>query len=275
MNKKTILVLVALIAAFAMVLTGCGSKEAEETTPVAATQPVAEVPLGLADWSLSASTWSSPNGATVHLTATPNARTDDQYAVFSVRLEGDDIENIPCEWDGTHYTASAELNAADGYCYYVVLTTAAGDQAEIAINTPNAPTNEALINMETALNTYCTLLVESSDADDEKLTITGGTAQIQLPRITNDGEAITCTEAVLVLNFNGAETDRKVLTLPEPDANGLYVLNISDTRFDIPAMEDDQQLTLRLDVTLSNGQILNDANGTWSYIGGQLVSAVG
>ncbi len=275
MNKKTILVLVALIAAFAMVLTGCGSKEAEETTPVAATQPVAEVPLGLADWSLSTSTWSSPNGATVHLTATPNARTDDQYAVFSVRLEGDDIENIPCEWDGTHYTASAELNAADGYCYYVVLTTASGDQAEIAINTPNAPTNEALINMETALNTYCTLLVESSDADDEKLTITGGTAQIQLPRITNDGEAITCTEAVLVLNFNGAETDRKVLTLPEPDANGLYVLNISDTRFDIPAMEDDQQLTLRLDVTLSNGQILNDANGTWSYIGGQLVSAVG
>lgn len=275
MNKKTILVLVALIAAFAMVLTGCGSKEAEETPPVAATQPVAEVPLGLADWSLSASTWSSPNGATVHLTATPNARTDDQYAVFSVRLEGDDIENIPCEWDGTHYTASAELNAADGYCYYVVLTTAAGDQAEIAINTPNAPTNEALINMETALNTYCTLLVESSDADDEKLTITGGTAQIQLPRITNDGEAITCTEAVLVLNFNGTETDRKVLTLPEPDANGLYVLNISDTRFDIPAMEDDQQLTLRLDVTLSNGQILNDANGTWSYIGGQLVSAVG
>ena len=275
MNKKTILVLVALIAAFAMVLSGCGSKEAEETTPVAATQPVAEVPLGLSDWSLSTSTWSSPNGATVHLTATPNARTDDQYAVFSVRLEGDDIENIPCEWDGTHYTASAELNAADGYCYYVVLTTASGDQAEIAINTPNAPTNEALINMETALNTYCTLLVESSDADDKKLTITGGTAQIQLPRITNDGEAITCTEAVLVLNFNGAETDRKVLTLPEPDANGLYVLNISDTRFDIPTMEDDQQLTLRLDVTLSNGQILNDANGTWSYIGGQLVSAVG
>jgi len=275
MKKKTILVLVALVAAFALMLTGCGSKEAAETTAAVETQPVAEVPLGLADWSLSTSTWSSPNGATVHLTAIPNAHTDDQYAVFSVRLEGDDIENIPCEWDGTHYTASAELNAADGYCYYVVLTTTSGEQAEIAINTPAAPTNEALINMETALNTYCQLLVEGSDADEKKLTITAGTAQIQLPRITNDGEAITCTEAVLVLNFNGAETDRKELKLSDPDANGLYEVSIADIRFNIPAMEDDQQLTLRLDVTLSNGQILTDANGTWSYIGGVLVSAVG
>ena len=275
MKKKTILVLAALIAAFSLVLTGCGSKDTEETTaPVVETQAV-EVPLGLADWTLSTSTWSSPNGATVHLTATPNAHSDDQYAVFSIRLEGDDIENIPCQWNGSQYTASADLNAADGYCYYVVLTTSSGDQAEIPINTPAAPTNEALINMETSLNTYCQLLVESSDADDKKLTLTAGIAQIQLPRITNDGEAVTCSDATLVLNFNGSESDRKTLKLPEPDANGLYTLNISDIRFDLPAMEDDQQLTLRLDVTLSNGQILTDANGTWSYIDGHLVSAVG
>lgn len=274
MKKKTILVLVALIAAFALMLTGCGSKEAAETT-AAETVPAADIPLGLADWSLSTSTWSSPNGATVHLTATPNAHTEGQYAVFSVRLEGDDIENIPCEWDGTHYTASAELNAADGYCYYVVLTTTAGQQAEIAINTPASPTDEALINMETALNSYCHLLVESSDADGEKLTITAGTVQIQPPQITDNGEKVTCSEAVLILSFNGEEVDRKVLTLPEPGVGGVYDLNITDTRFDIPAMEDDQQLTLRLDVTLSNGQMLSDANGTWSYIGGQLVSAVG
>lgn len=276
MNKKTILLLTVLLTAFALVLTGCGSKEATEiTTAPVETAAVAEVPLGLSGWELTTSTWSSPNGATVHLTATPNARTDDQYAVFSVRLEGDDIENIPCEWNGSAYTASADLNAADGYCYYVVLTTASGEQAEIAINTPAAPTNEALINMETALNTYCQLLVEGSDADDKKLTVTAGIAQIQLPRITNDGEAITCSEAALVLSFNGAETDRKALALPEADANGLYTLNIADTRFDIPAMEDDQQLTLRLEVKLSNGQILTDANGTWSFIDGRLVSAVG
>ena len=272
--KKNLFVLVALLAAFALVLTGCGAKEAEPTA--APTEAIAaEVPLGLADWSLSTSTWSSPNGATVHLTATPNGYAEGQSASFVIRLEGDDVENVPCQWNGTAYTASAELSAADGYCYYVILTGAEGEQAEVAVNTPAAPTDEALINMETALNTFCTLLVEGSDADGKKLTVTAGIAQIQLPRITNEGEAITCEEAVLILSFNGAEADRKVLTLPEPGAGGLYTLNIADNRFDIPAMEDDQQLTLRLEVKLSNGQILTDANGTWSYIGGQLVSAVG
>lgn len=277
MKKKTILVLVALMAVFALMLTGCGKEKAEETPAPTAAEvlPTESIPLGLASWELTTSTWSSPNGATVHLSAVPNAHSKDQYAVFSVRLEGDDVENIPCEWNGKSYTASAELNAADGYCYYVVLTTTAGEQVEVAINTPAATTNEALINMETALNTYCHLLVESSDADAEKLTITAGTVQIQLPQITNNGEAVTCTNAALILNFNGQETDRKELALGEPNASGLYELSIADNRFDIPSMEDDQQLTLCLEVTLSNGQILTDANGTWSFIDGQLVSAVG
>lgn len=275
MKKKTALILVAVLTAFALMLTGCGSKEAAAEPTAAETAAPEQVPLGLDSWELTASTWSSPNGATVHLSAVPTAHSDNQYAVFSIRLEGDDVENIPCQWDGKAYTASAELNAADGYCYYVVLTTTAGEQAEFPINTPASPTDESLINMASALNSYCHLLVEASDADSSKLTITSGFVQIQPPRITDDGKAITCTEAVLVLSFNGEEVDRKVLTLPEASATGSYELSIADSRFDIPAMEDDQQLTLRLDVTLSNGQTLSDANGTWSYIDGQLVSAVG
>lgn len=271
MKRKTILVLAALIAAFALMLTGCGSQGPAETTGA----QTADTTLGLQSWEMSAATWSSPNGATVHISAVPNSHSDGQYAVFAVRLEGDDIQNIPCEWDGTSYTASVDLNAADGYCYYVILTTTDGEQTEIAVNTPAAPSDEALINMESALNSYCHLLVETSDSDGEKLTITGGTVQIQPPQITNNGQQITCVEAVLVLSFNGEEADRKVLTLPEPTAGGLYELSIADIRFDIPAMEDDQQLSLRLDVTLSNGQVLTDANGTWFYIGGELVSAVG
>jgi len=224
---------------------------------------------------MSASTWSSPNGATVHITAIPNSHTEDQYAVFTVRLEGDDVQIIPCTWNGSSYTASADLNAADGYCYYLTLTTIDGEQVEIPVNTPAAPVNDSLIHLETALNTYCHLLVEASEADAKKLTITGGTVQIQPPQIANEGQKITCAEAVLVLSFNGQEADRKNLTLPDPGVGGGYELSIAGTAFDLPAMEDDQQLTLRLDVKLSNGQVLTDANGTWSFIGGQLVSAVG
>ena len=272
MKRKTLLVLVALMAAFALTLTGCGDKAPAEAT---APQAAAEDTLGLQSWEMSATTWSSPNGATVHVSAVPNSHSDDQYAVFTVRLEGNDVQNIPCEWNGTSYTASAELNAADGYGYYVTLTTVNGEQAEIAVNTPDAPVDNALINMQSALNSFCHLLVESSDADGKKLTITGGSVQIQPPQIANNGETITCTEAVLILNFNGQEADRKALTLTEPGQGGLYTLDIADIRFDIPEMEDDQQLSLELKATLSNGQTLSDFNGTWFSNDGNLVSAVG
>lgn len=277
MKRKNLFAALVLVMAFALVLTACGKEEPAPTIPtIQETEPApVAVPLGLADFSLSSATWSSPNGATVTLTATPTGYAEGQTAVFSVRLEGADVENVPCEWNGTSYTASAELNAADGYCYYAILTAADGETLEVALNTPNAITDEALINMETALNSYCTLLVESSESADGKLTITGGTASIQPPRITNNGEAVTCTQATLVLSFNGDEIAMTSLLLPEAQQTGLYELNLAGTGFDIPAMEDDQQLSLRLDVTLSNGQTLTDANGTWIYMDGQLLSAVG
>ena len=276
MKKKTFLAVIALMAVLALTLAACGNKEQEApaATTVDMVQPSA-VPLELAAFSLSSSTWSSPNGATVTLTATPVSYAEGQSAVFSVRLNDAEVENVPCQWDGTAYTASAELNAADGYCYYVILTGADGAFAEVAVNTPDALTDETLINLETALSSYCHLLVESSESAEGKLTITGGTAQIQPPRITNDGQAIVCTEAALVLSFNGEEAARTALSLPEASQAGLYELNIAGSKFDIPAMEDDQQLSLRLDVTLSNGQTLSDSNGTWTYIGGELLSAVG
>lgn len=277
MKRKNIFVAIALIAVFALMLTACGSKEPAEPNAgeTVSSSDVLGPVLGLASWEMSSSTWSSPNGATVQISAVPTSHTEGQSAVFCVRLEGADVENIPCEWDGKAYTAAAELNAADGYCYYVIMTGADGEQLEVAVNTPNAPIDETLINMETALNSYCHLLVESSETNGSKLTITGGSVQIQPPQITNNGEAITCTEAVLVLSFDGEEAARKELTLLEAGASGAYDLSIADISFDIPAMEDDQQLSLRLDVTLSNGQTLTDSNGTWSYIDGGLISAVG
>ena len=270
MKKRTMLLLCLMLAA-SLVLAGCGGAQKEETVP----QLQEGEALELTGWTMNATAWSSPNGATVNVDAVPNGYMEGQKAEFCVRLEGEEIVKVPCEWDGKSYKASADLNAADGYCYYAILTAADGETLEVALNTPKAITDEALINMETALNSYCTLLVESSESADGKLTITGGTASIQPPRITNNGEAVTCTQATLVLSFNGDEIAMTSLLLPEAQQTGLYELNLAGTGFDIPAMEDDQQLSLRLDVTLSNGQTLTDANGTWIYMDGQLLSAVG
>lgn len=275
MKRKNILALIALIAAFALALTACGSKTADETTEAAISETAATGVLALSDWGLTAETWSSPNGATIHLTAVPSAYTDGLTAEFVVRLEGIEVANVPCDWDGTHFTAAAELNGADGYGYYVILTAADGAETEIDVNTAANPTDTTLINMASALESYCNVLVESSEFSGTTLTITGGSVEVQAPRITDDGAAITCSEAVLVLTHNGDELDRTQITLEESEVPSGYELDLSGVRFDVPALEDDQQLALRLDVTLSNGQFLTASGCTWSYIDGQLVSAVG
>lgn len=279
--KKNFLTVIALLAVFTLVLTGCGSKEAAETQGPAATaapaetQAAAPVALGLADFSLSTATWSSPNGATVTLTAVPGTYTEGQTAAFIVRLEGEEVANVPCTWDGTRYTADAELNAADGLCYYVLMTGPDGNHAEVAVNTPSAPTDEALINLATSLTSYCTLTVDGSTCADGKLTVTAGTAQVQTPVITNLGETITVSEAVLTLSHNGQSIATQSLTLTAAESAGLYRLALSDLTFDIPELENDEQLELYLDVTLSNGQLLRTAGGSFQYNDGQLLTTVG
>lgn len=272
--RKHLLTIAALIALFALVLSGCGGKPELET----ATMPTAstEVPaLGLADFSLSTTTWSSPNGATVHLTAAPIGYAEGYSAAFVVRLEGDEVANIPCQWDGKNYTADAELNAADGLCYYVLMTAADGSTAEVPVNTPGESTDEALINMASALESYCNLMVEATAFADSKLTVTAGSVQVQAPRITNEGQAITVSKATLVLSFAGEEVDRQEVTLENGEGAGAYQTALNDVSFQVPALENDQQLTLTLHVELSNGQSLSAAGGTFFYNDGELLTAVG
>lgn len=271
MKKLTIL---AVILALAVALTACSGEKAPEATETMAATTIATVPaettappqpLTLNSWDMSASTWSSPNGATIHITATPNYYLEGQKADFVVRLESDDIVNTPCQWDGTNYTASADLNAANGYCYYVILTAADGTATEVAVNTPAAPTNEAFIDIEAALESYCSVTIEDSVCENSKLTLTSGQVQVKAPTITNQGEAITCQETVLILSFNGDELKREVLTLSETDTAGLYEAALENISFDIPELEAEQKVELSLQVTLTNGQELSTYVGDWVY----------
>lgn len=279
MKRQNMLTVLAAILVFAMMLTACGSEKAAETTAATTASTAVETavsqPLTLTDWSMSASTWSSPNGATIHITATPNYYAEGQKADFVVRLESDDISSVPCQWDGTSYTASADLNAANGYCYYVVLTAADGTAAEVAVNTPAAPTNEAFINMEAALESYCSITVEESSFEGNTLELSSCKVQVQVPAITNEGETISCQEAVLILSFNGEELAKAAVTLEETETAGLFEASISGMTFDIPEMEDDQKVELSMNATLTNGQALSAFGGDWVYNEEGLLPVVG
>ena len=278
MKKMTIL---AMILVLAIALTACGGEKAPETTAatVAATAPVETAPvaqpLSLTSWNMSASTWSSPNGATVHINATPNAYAEGQKADFVVRLESDDVTTIPCQWDGTNYTASVDLNAANGYCYYVVLTAADGTVTECAVNTPAAPVNEALINMEAALASYCSVTIEESEIADNKLNLANCKVQVQAPTITNEGETISCKKAYLILSFNEEELAKVEVNLEETATAGLFEAAVSGITFDIPALENDQKVVLSVNAALSNGQALSAFGGEWVYNEEGLLPVVG
>lgn len=281
MKKLTIL---SLILVLAIALTACGSsKQATEptasaTVPTTATVPAettAPQPLELTEWSMSASTWSSPNGATIHISATPSYYEEGHQAEFIVRLESDDIATSLCQWDGNAYTASVDLNAANGYCYYIILTGTDGTSQEVAVNTPAEPVNPAFIDMEAALTSYCNIIVEESAFENGTLTLSAGNVQVQVPTITNAGESISCQDVTLVLSFQGEELAQHSLTLTETETDGLYAAALSGVTFTLPEMENEQKVELTLNVILSNGYSLSSYGGNWIYNSEGLLPVVG
>lgn len=270
--KKRAMLLLSLVLAASLVLAGCGGAAKEETVP----QLQEGEALELTGWTMNATAWSSPNGATVNVDAVPNGYSEGQKAEFCVRLEGEEIVRVPCQWDGKSYKASADLNAADGYCYYMILTTSDGIESEITINTPTAVYDDSLIHMETALNTTCEVTIQSSKVDGGKLKVEEGMLQIQLPWLTLDEGKVSCESAALVLCHNGQDVAKQDLSAPKADEAGVCTMDLSGITYDLPeGLENEDQLSLRLDVVLSNGHSIMAPGATWHYTDGQLVLSAG
>lgn len=282
MKNRTFTAVLAFMLAIALMLgfTACGSKDAQpEATPaptVAQPLPTVSGQTGeLASFTLSATAWSSSNGATVTFTATPENHQDGQSAIFLARLEEEEVDRIPCDWDGTTYTAELDLNAADGYFYYCILVAPDGTEKEVAVNTPENITSPELMNLASALESFCTMTLNESKAEDDKLTITDGYYQVQLPLISRSGEAVSFTSVTLILKSGEAEIARQELSSPTEISELLYQAQLSGTSFTIPEMEEDQQLVLTLEIALSDGQVLTTTGGNWHYAGGELLGVVG
>ena len=281
MNKKVLSALLA--AAVVLSLCACGKKaetpastESETPAPTTASQENAGRELSLTEVSFSVTTWSSPNGATVNLTAVPNEHAKGDSAEFVVRLDADTVASVPCEWKDNAYVASAELNGADGYGYYVIITGTDGSIAEIPVNTPEEPVDEALVNLASYLQSYCTLTLNDAALEGDNLTILSGYALVQAPRITENSDNVACAQASLVLTLDGQEIASMPLTMAPGETDRSYDSTITDMSFTIPGdLSDGQQLMLRLDAVLTNGQTLTAQGGSWTAQNGVVANAVG
>lgn len=276
---------IVLVSVLMMALAGCGKKE--DTSALASenselkdqveelTERLDELEsAGLKEWSLKAVAWTDAGGASVTFTGEPNSHEDGQTAQFIVRLNGEEITVLPCFWDGTVYTATAELEAADGYSYTCVLTGSNGEE-QITLSSPDVPTYDALVYMASSLNAYCNVFVADWELKDNKLNITSGYVQVQLPQITSDGNTVDFESAQLVFQLNGNDIETQDLKLPAGEGTGSYETALTSVSFDMPEMEADYQLDMILNVKLSDGTTISTFGGSWYYDGDQLNMVVG
>ena len=229
----------------------------------------------LQDWSLDAAAWADSNGATVVFTATPVSYVDGMRAALSVRMGDLEAESTNCVWDGSVFTGSVELSAADGYSYYCILTSANGTQEEIELNSPANVTNEMLVNLGSNLSTYANVVVEDWSATASALNIKSGYIQAQMPRLAYNNTSSEISGSALVLKLNNEEVSRQNITMEAGEGEGSFEATISGNSFSMPAMEDDYQLDLWLEITLSTGHTVSVSGGSWYSNSGELQLVVG
>lgn len=232
---------------------------------------------GLSSWNLVAVSWEDGMGADVTMSAAPGAYEDGMEAVFSIRLSGHEVRSIPCDWDGTaFFTATAKLEAADGYSYYCILTTADGQRQQFALSTPENPIYDIPVYLETSLNAYCNMTLDSWIADGGKLTISLAYLQAQLPRLSESGDMPTIQNAKLLLVYNGEDYSSMPVTLKPGEGAGAYELTLAGGDLNWPAeLVDGDNLDLYLEIELSDGGVLSTMGGSWYYGDGGLDLVVG
>lgn len=215
---------------------------------------------GLADWNLSAAAWADGAGADVTLTILPEAYTEGMELVFRVELDGQEAARETCTREEGGFTATVSLPAADGYGYYCLLLSPDGGEQQLCLTSPENPTDEHLVALQSSLSAYCIMTVEDWKEADGELVISSGAVEVQLPLI-GGGSAIE--SAHLILTLNGEETGRVVLNdLPDAPVAQAF-LSVSDVRFPIPEMSGQDYLELTLEVTLPGGQTISAPAAGW------------
>lgn len=224
--------------------------------------------VGLTDFGAQYTPWADSAGASVTVTAVPAAYEEGQSADLVVWLQGEETEKMPFHWDGSAYTATVELPAADGYTFLCLLKHPDGRETQVVLDNPEM---DPLVYLESNLTAFLTLFVSDWTAADGELRIHAGYAQAQLPRLV----PVSIQETRLVLSLNGQEAEAQTITLSPGADEGSFEHLLSGIRFPLPEMTGDSQLDLLLEVTLSDGRLLSVSGGSWFYTNGELLMAVG
>lgn len=230
--------------------------------------------VNLQSWALDVEPWADSTGADVTLTAVPSGYQAGVSATFLVTLNGEQVESLPCHWDGSAFTATASLGAADGYGYYCLLISPSGTQ-KLPLATADSQESSIPVYLLSSLSSYCNLVVSDwVENPGSALVLTDAYAQVQLPRISAVGD-VELASTEIVLRLNDAESVRIPIKLAPSEVAGSFDLTITDLQVSMPELSDTDVLELSLEVTLTDGRNLKAVGVTWRLDKGKLTSAVG
>ena len=292
--KKKLSALLALMLCALLVLSACGKEGSADATleqQVAAltqenealkeqidvlTRQLESIQNAvLTNWDLKATATADRNDAVITFSAVPAVAPEGQTVSLVVLLNGFEAESVQCAPEDGTYHGTLTLPAADGYSYYCLITNPDGAQQQIPLITEDNSEDRTLIDLSASLYGYCHLMVEDWKFEGTTLTVNSAFFQAKLPMLSQDGSAVTAQKAQLVLLHNVQEVSRQDLTLTAGEAEGTFEAPISAVTFTTPKLEDDHQLDLVLEITLSAGDPLTNNSCSWYYIDGGLTMVVG
>ncbi len=216
----------------------------------------------LSEYTLEAAAWEDMTGATVRFTALPNNTQAGDQAWLSVRLDGAEVANALCTMDGSAYTASIDLPAANGYSYYFQVVHTGGGSSQ----QPLAEADHMCENLKSALS-------GSLYVDIPGYFIGGGRLEIstqiyrESPYLEALGTPVTWSRVELVLFLNGEELERlDMLEYTDGAMSGSMVWEQVDTdvSFAIPDLAEGDVLMLSIEADLSNGTTLDRPVADWT-----------
>lgn len=227
----------------------------------------------LADWTLTAVSWSDGAGADVTLAAVPEQPGENTVLTFRVTLDGSEVASQVCAPENGIFTATVSLPAAEGYHYDCILSDG-GNSRYFDLSSPENPVLCDLVYLQSSLTAYCDLHIESWEPGDGMLVLTNAVGQVQLSRISPE-TAPSVEAAELILTHNGEEIARAALEPLAGEEAGLFLLPADGTEFSLPPIAGGDVLELTLSVTLSDGRTLTAFGANWYHADGELNLVVG
>ena len=271
MLKKNMITVIALICAIVSLIVsifaiGAAGKMKNQLDKVTADLNVLMVHSGvqpggtlLESWELTPKGWEDGAGADITLTAVPAYYTEGMSAQLNVCF-GQEVNAVQCHWDGKTFTATASVPAEDGYTYILIL---GGTEVELA--SPANPAAYVPVYLASSLNYNCALMINGWTSAMNVLKLEDAHLQVNMPVLSTDGGA-KIQSAALVMRLGTAEVSRENLTMEAGEGEGSYELTLQDYEMALPKMQQNDQVDLWLEVTLTDGQILLSAASSW-YLG--------